>query len=289
MKKLSSITTIFALVLASALGLAACGGGGSAPAADPVANNNSGGTGTTTSTVGGTTTVSNSTGSNTLTVTPTVVAGTVNLVNHQFSFGALATSTISEFSGYDANNAARTYEVNGVNTTILNSGCGSSDAASALICNTPNSLNSTSTAVATFANAFTKWTISAAGDVGVLVIDAKTPIAFSEARVFQAFDFGDIAAKSSHIRLSVHSSTATTAPQYTDAGWTVVSPGGFASVGAGTSTFVGSVPNVTITIAAPTVLSLGANTSRYIRVEARNDIANPGAGKKIALGKLKFF
>ena len=101
---------------------------------------------------------------------------------------------------------------------------------------------------------------------GVLVIDAChdaacTTIFFNEARVFQMFSDG----KTTHLRLSVHPSTAATPPEWDDLAWLPIT--GFERIAAGTQPTAGDVTD-------PTVLPLAPTTARYVRVEARNDGAH---------------
>jgi len=100
---------------------------------------------------------------------------------------------------------------------------------------------------------------------GVLVIDACsdgscTSVKFSEARIFQMFSDGEV----THARLAVHPEMGDTAPAWNDAGWTVVTDA-FEPVGPGATADEG------LTVSDPTVLDLGGQDSRYVRVEVRND------------------
>ncbi len=100
---------------------------------------------------------------------------------------------------------------------------------------------------------------------GVLVIDACsdgscTSVKFSEARIFQMFSDGEV----THARLAVHAEMGDTAPAWDDAGWTVVTDA-FEPVGPGATTDTG------LTVSDPAIFNLGAQDSRYVRVEVRND------------------
>jgi hypothetical protein len=85
------------------------------------------------------------------------------------------------------------------------------------------------------------------------------------------------------IRLSAHSGTGSTVPAWNDAGWSVITLGsnGIADVGAG-------VRETNNNVTSPIVLSLGARSSRYIKVEAYNNGSHDD-GSYIELRALKLF
>lgn len=109
------------------------------------------------------------------------------------------------------------------------------------------------------------WDNDAPTITGVLVIDACsdgtcTSVSFSEARIFQMFSDGEV----THARLAIHAEMGDTAPAWDDAGWTIVTDQ-FELVGPGATADEG------LTVSDPAVFNLGAQTSRYVRLEARND------------------
>ncbi len=92
---------------------------------------------------------------------------------------------------------------------------------------------------------------------GVLVVDLGVPRTFNLVHVFQMFSDGKI----THFRISTHPAGGPSRPDWQDAGWTPLN--GFDLIGPGQAR-----GNQVI---APTAIQLPATTSRYVKVEARND------------------
>jgi hypothetical protein len=105
---------------------------------------------------------------------------------------------------------------------------------------------------------------SASVRTGVLVVDACadggcSTVQLASLAVFQMFSDG----KTTGLQVSVHSATGGTPPAWDDAGWTVVT-NGFEAIGAGFEDVD--------TVADATAIALAAtHTTRYVRIEARND------------------
>ncbi|MCB9744573.1 MAG: hypothetical protein H6741_17740 [Alphaproteobacteria bacterium] len=102
--------------------------------------------------------------------------------------------------------------------------------------------------------------------IGILVVDACatgdcSDITFNAGRVFQMYSDG----KTTHLRLSTHPDTGAAAPAWDDAGWQAVVDETFISAGREIDVF---------TVAGPTALETGEQTTRYLKVEVRNDGAH---------------
>jgi hypothetical protein len=210
-------------------------------------------------------------------VPPTItspVPGSINLLNSNFSGGTASVVTITAYSSLTG-----LEDINLVYNSDLTRNCTESWSASGSLCNTNGTADDKTTSVQSSNVIGATWIAKNANSVGVLIIDAGSVISFSEARVFQMFSDG----KTTQIRLSAHSGTGSTVPGWNDAGWSVITPGsnGISNVGA-------SVRETNNNVTSPTVLSLGARSSRYIKVEAYNNGIH-GDGVFIELRSLKLF
>jgi hypothetical protein len=202
------------------------------------------------------------------------VTGSINLLNSNFSGGTASVVTITGYSSLTS-----LEDLSLVYRSDLTRNCTASWSPSGALCNTNGTANDKTTSVQDSNVVGATWIAKSANSVGVLIIDAGSVISFSEARVFQMFSDG----KTTQIRLSAHSSTGSTVPAWNDAGWSVITPGsnGIADVGAG-------VRETNNNVTSPTVLSLGASNSRYIKVEAYNNGSHDD-GSYIELRSLKLF
>lgn len=119
-----------------------------------------------------------------------------------------------------------------------------------------------------------------ANSIGILVIDACatgdcSSISFNTGRVFQMYSDG----KTTHLRLYVHGDQGAAAPAWDDSGWQA----------AGEETFISAGREIDVyTVAGPTTLETGAQTTRYLKVEVRNDGAH-GDDFYTELRSLKLF
>jgi len=206
--------------------------------------------------------------------TPTV--GTVNVVNSTFTGGA---ASVVAITGYLT--ATPTVE----DTTVvydadLTADCTFAWSPSGSLCNEPGNENSKTESIRADTDVGATWNNSGShlDSTGVLIIDAGSVVAFSEARIFQMFSDGEV----TQAQLSIHTETGVTPPTWDDAGWTVITPSGFVAVGAGATLDLG------LTVTDPTVIALGSRSSRYIRVEVRNDGSRSFPGY-IELRSLKLF
>jgi hypothetical protein len=202
------------------------------------------------------------------------VSGVINLLNSSFSGG---TASVVAITGYSSSTGLEVVNLPYKNN--LTNNCMAIWSPSGLLCNTSGTADDKTASVQAYTEVGATWFVNDAASVGVLIIDAGNVINFSEARVFQMFSDGKI----TQIRLSVHSGTGSVVPAWNDTGWSVISPGtdGVSDVGAGVLETNGGVT-------APTVLSLGARSSRYIKVEAYNN-GTHGDGGYIELRSLKLF
>lgn len=203
--------------------------------------------------------------------TPTV--GTVNVVNSTFTSGA---ASVVAITGYLT--ATPTVE----DTTVvydadLTADCAVSWAPSGTLCNNAGNENSKTESIRANTDVGATWD-NLESTTGVLIIDAGSVVAFSEARIFQMFSDGEV----THAQLSIHTETGVTPPTWDDAGWTVITSSGFVAVGAGATLDLG------LTVTDPTVIALGSRSSRYIRVEVRND-GSRSSPDWIELRSLKLF
>jgi hypothetical protein len=109
------------------------------------------------------------------------------------------------------------------------------------------------------------WQSGGATGKGVLVVDLQTARTINRFSVFQTFSDG----KTTHIRVYQHSSTSATVPAYNDAGWVAVMPE--------TSVTAGLNDTANQRIASPTKIAVTSFTSRYLKIEVRNDrsLGNP--------------
>lgn len=207
--------------------------------------------------------------------TPTV--GTVNVVNSTFTSGA---ASVVAITGYLT--ATPTVE----DTTVVFGGgaltadCTAKWAPSGSLCNNAGNENSKTESIRADTDVGATWNNSGphVNSTGVLIINAGSVVAFSEARIFQMFSDGEVTLA----QLSIHTATGPTPPTWNDAGWTVITPSGFVAVGAG------ATPDLGRTVTDPTVIALGSRSSRYIRVEVRNDRSRLAANY-IELRSLKLF
>lgn len=87
--------------------------------------------------------------------------------------------------------------------------------------------------------------------------------------------------KTTQIELAVHPATGDTPPDWQDGKWKVITEG-FAPVGAGATADGGT------TVTDPTVLTVGRQSTRYLRVRVRND-GSQGSENYIELRSLKLF
>jgi hypothetical protein len=202
------------------------------------------------------------------------IPGVINLLNSSFSGGSASVVAITGYSSLTG-----LENLNLVYDNSLTADCTVSYSPSGPLCNTNGTADDKTTSFQAKQAIGATWYASMANSVGVLIIDAGSVINFSEARVFQMFSDG----KTTQIRLSAHSSTGSIAPAWNDTGWSVITPGnnGISDIGAGAQ-----ATNNRVT--SPTVLSLGARSSRYLKVEAYNN-GTYGDGAFIELHSLKLF
>lgn len=200
--------------------------------------------------------------------------GTKNILNGTFTGGNAAVVTIT---AYDVNG----FENTGLVYRKFNSDdCTNSWYPQGSLCDETPDTDSKTLSTKSNSDSGATWYNSTQDTTGVLIIDACstgkcTTVSFVRARIFQMFSDG----KTTQIRISVHPST-NTIPAWNDPGWVVVG-NDFATVGAGTQTGSASVGD-------PTVIDLGSQTSRYIRVEVRND-GTDGDKNYIELRSIKLF
>jgi hypothetical protein len=118
---------------------------------------------------------------------------------------------------------------------------------------------------------------SPSAGTGVLVVDLGLVKTFSTAAVFQMFSDG----KTTHFRISAHPDTGATPPDWTNPSWTPLN--GFDLIGPGT--YHSGNPNM---VSDPTFITLPTTSSRYVRVEMRND-GRYGSGSWTELRSFKLF
>ncbi len=190
--------------------------------------------------------------------------------------GTGGTATVVAIAGY---NSGGTVDADIPYYTTLATDCSASWTAQGTLCNVDSTADDRDLSVKENSASGATWDNSGSNDgaTGVLVIDAGTGIDFSEARIFQMFSDG----KTTQVQLAVHPAMGDTPPDWQDPGWTVVT-GGFASVGAGSTTDDGT------SVGGPTVLAVGWHHTRYLRVQARND-GSLGSGSYIELRSLKLY
>lgn len=204
--------------------------------------------------------------------TPPVSGGNVNVINSILSGG---TASVVAITAYDTSNAEKLGNVYSPNTLV--GPCTNNWNNSGALCNSALP-DDKATSSKTNTHTGSTWSVGTAGDTGVLIIDAGSAVSFSEARIFQMFSDG----KTTHLRLAIHSTTSATPPAWNDAGWTIINTGDFVAIGAGGTTDAG------LTVTDPTVIAVGSRTSRYVRVEARND-GTHGSHGYIELRAIKLF
>ncbi len=183
----------------------------------------------------------------------------VNVLNGTSSGGAALVALITAYDGTGTENLTYVYE------NDMTADCTLEWNPQGSLCNVDPTSDDMNLSTKMDADSGATWDNEAPSVTGVLIIDACsdgscTSIDFSEARIFQMFSDGEI----THAQLAVHPETGDTAPAWDDAGWTVISDG-FEIVGMGATADDG------LTVSDPTVIELGSQDSRYVRVEARND------------------
>jgi hypothetical protein len=191
--------------------------------------------------------------------TTTPVPDPVNALNGTGSGGAAVVVMITAYDAGGAENIDYIYDDD------LSVDCDAGWMAQGSLCNLDPSSDDINQSIKMDSDSGATWENDDPAVTGVLVIDgcsdgSCTSIKFSEARIFQMFSDGEL----THARLAVHAEMGDTPPAWDDAGWTVVTSA-FEPVGPGATADEG------VTVTAPTVIELGAQDSRYVRVEARND------------------
>lgn len=191
--------------------------------------------------------------------TPTPGPAPVNVLNGTGSGGA---AVVVAITAYDAAGAENTNYIYDDDLTV---DCEHGWTAQGSLCNLDPSSNDINQSIKMDVDSGATWENDDPAVTGVLVIDgcsdgSCTSIKFSEARIFQMVSDGEL----THARLAVHAEMGDTPPAWDDAGWTVVTSA-FEAVGPGATADEG------VTVTAPTVIELGAQDSRYVRVETRND------------------
>ena len=188
----------------------------------------------------------------------------VNLLRGQSSGGTARIVEQTQATGYTA------YR------TTLGTTCGEAWFAFGSLCDETPDTNSQTANTKSDNNSGATWVTNNSGTgVGILVIDLGAATAFDRLQIYQMFSDG----KTTHVRFATHPATGATPPPATDAGWAPITAG-FELVGPG------AIAGNTVT--QPTVVTYASRTTRYLRVEARND-GRYGSGNYLELRALKMF
>ena len=191
--------------------------------------------------------------------------GAVNVLNLTTSGGHAKPVVIT---AYDANTNTEDASLVYADLTSDLYSCSSSWRPSGTLCNAAGTSDISNLSAKENSDSGATWRVSsdpAVGTVGVLIVDACadggcSTVSFSEAQIFQMFSDG----KATHVRLSVHTETGSVPPAWNDSGWVDIS-GGYQAVGAGVNDLI------TSTVTSPKVIATGQRTTRYLRIEGKND------------------
>jgi hypothetical protein len=146
---------------------------------------------------------------------------------------------------------------------VYNSSVGNCNSAWQLagtLCDEAPTTDSATVSSKTNSNSGATWYSNSGAGTGVLVVDLGGVKTFNQVSVFQMFSDG----KTTNFRISSHAASGAGAPDWQDAGWTPLN--GFDVIDAGTN--LGGYPNQ---VTNPTSLVLPNTSSRYVKLEARND------------------
>jgi len=217
--------------------------------------------------------------------TPEPPVGNTNVLNGTMSGGAASVVAITAYLPTGAEDTDYVYEDD------LTYGCDESWYPQGTLCNEEGTANDKAASTKIDEDSGAAWNNFDDNDdplavTGVLVVDACKDgscesVAFSQARVFQMYSDG----VTTGVRLAIHPEMGDTAPAWDDEGWVIIN-GGFSPVG------MWATEDDGITVTSPAVIDVGSRTSRYVRIEAKNDLSvgDPeDVGDYIELRSVKLF
>ncbi|MEZ4368059.1 MAG: fibrinogen-like YCDxxxxGGGW domain-containing protein [Kofleriaceae bacterium] len=160
--------------------------------------------------------------------------------------------------------------------TTLGSTCAEAWYAKGTLCDEPPDVDSQTASTKSDPNSGATWRPNGdSSGAGILVIDVGSVVTFDLLQTYQMFSDG----KTTHIRFAIHPATGATPPGAADPGWVLLSAG-YEAVGAGVQ--AGN------TVTSPSSYSYGNQTTRYLRIEARND-GSLGSPNYLELRAVKMF